>query len=299
MNKFHSYIFGLLLLGVMAACTSNNIDPGAGLTDTYQSNLADISTYATSKGLSGTSTNSGLYYVLTKPGASSVATAYGQEIEFTYTLYVLSRSTGNPAVVTDKKVDSSYAATSVFFPFYAGSLKPGLEEGLLKMREGDQATLLMPATLAFGDVTTGPIPANSPVRFDVTLKRARTEDQQIDEYLTAKQLTPTEVSTTGLRFIKTLTNPTGAVPTPAQTLNVKYAGRLLRATSAFDSTGTGTAPFKFGETVPGFNEALTKLRVGEKATIVFPSRIGYGTTGKGNIPPYSPMRFDIELVSVQ
>jgi len=36
----------------------------------------------------------------------------------------------------------------------------------------------------------------------------------------------------------------------------------------------GTAAFKLGDTVPGFNESLATLRVGEKATIVFPSKAG-------------------------
>lgn len=298
MRKTHSFVFGALLLGTMAACTSN-IDPGMDINAVYQSNLADISTYAASKGLSGASTSSGLYYVLTKPGSSSIAATYGQEVEFNYTLYVLSRSTTNTALVTDKKVDSTYSTTSVFYPLYPGSLKDGLEEGLLKMREGEQAVLLMPSTLAFGSTTVGNIPASSPVRFDVTLKRSRTEDQQINEYMTANQLTPTEISTSGLRFIKTLDNPAGVLPTPSQTLIVKYKGKLLRSSSAFDSTGTGTYPTTIGKSIAGFDEGLAKLKVGEKATLIIPSKIGYGVNGNQKIPPYAPMRFDIELVSVQ
>lgn len=290
-------MLGTLLLGTMVACQKEDI----GLSDSsiLQSNKDDILRYASGKGLSGTMTSSGLYYALTKPGSSSAIPVYGQEVEFSYTLYVLSHSATNSAVVVDKKVDSTYATTSVFYPFYPGSLKDGLEEGLLKMHEGDEATLLMPSTLAFGNTTVGSIPANSPVRFDVTLKRARTEDQQINEYLTANKLTPTEVTTSGLRFIKTLDNPTGALPTANQTLIVKYKGKLLRSVSAFDSTGTGTYPTTIGKSIAGFDEGLTKLKVGEKATLVFPSKIGYGANGNQKIPPYAPMRFDIELVSVQ
>lgn len=278
---------------------NSNVDPGADINAVYQSNMADISNYATSKGLSGASTSSGLYYILSKPGNSSIAAAYGQEVEFNYTLYVLSRSNTNSTVVTDKKVDSTYSTTPVFYPLYPGALKDGLEEGVLRMHEGDQAIMLMPATIAFGNVETGVIPANSPVRFDVTLKRARTEDQQINEYMTANKLTPTEVTASGLRFIKTLDNPTGAVPTATQTLIVKYKGKLLRSVSAFDSTGTGTYPTTIGKSIAGFDEGLSKLKVGEKATIILPSKIGYGKDGYQRIPPYSPMRFDIELVSVQ
>ncbi|WP_420146892.1 FKBP-type peptidyl-prolyl cis-trans isomerase [Spirosoma sp.] len=305
MHKLHLFIFSALVLGTVTACTSS-IDPGADPNAVYQSNLADINTYATSKGLSGSSTNTGLYYALTKPGASSaVAAAVGQEVEFNYTMYVLSRSGSG---VTEKKLDSLYTTTPVYYllsPYSTQSsfvpLLPGLQEGLLKMREGDQATLLLPSILAFGDQVSanGQIPANSPIRFDVTLKRARTEDQQINEYMTTNQLTPTEVTTTGLRFIKTVSNPTGASPTANQTLVVKYKGKLLRSASAFDSTGTGSANFTLGRSIAGFDEGLKKLKVGEKATIILPSAIGYGQTGYQIIPPYAPLRFDIELVSVQ
>lgn len=298
MRKLHSFLFGALALSTVAACTSN-IDPSTDTNAVYQSNLADISTYAASKGLNGQSTNTGLYYAITKPGNSSIATAIGQEVELNYTLYALVKSTSNPSVVVDQKVDSTYATTSLYGPLTTSN--SGLIEGIMYMREGDQAVLLLPSLLAFGNQSAynGLVPANSPVRFDVTLKRARTEDQQINEYMTANKLTPTEVTSSGLRFIKTLDNSTGATPTATQTLIVKYKGKLLRAVSAFDSTGTGTYPTTIGKSIPGFDEGLSKLKVGEKATIILPSKIGYGSSGYQQIPPYAPMRFDIELVSVQ
>lgn len=303
MRQLHSFIFSALLLGTMAACT-NSIDPGTDSNAVYTSNLADINTYATSKGLSGVSTSSGLYYALIKPSSSTVSPANGQEVEFNYTLSVLSRSTSTTAV-TDTFVDSTYASKSSYSYIIASNV--GLTEGFLRMHEGDKAVMLLPSALAFGSQSAynGKIPANSPVRLDVTLKRTRTENQQIDEYLTANKLTPTQVTTTGLRFIKTLDNPSGASATGNQTYVVKYKGKLLRSASAFDSTGTGTYSTTLGKSIAGFDEGLAKLKVGEKATIVFPSGLGYGTLGATNsqgaqiIPAYAPLRFDIELVSVQ
>ncbi|GAB4014745.1 FKBP-type peptidyl-prolyl cis-trans isomerase [Spirosoma koreense] len=299
MHKLHLFSFGALMLGALASC-NNSIDPGVDTSAIFQSNVADINNYATSKGLSGTLTSSGLYYALTKPGNSSIATSIGQEAEINYTLYSLIRSSANSAVVADRKVDSTYASTTTLYGTLVQSTS-GLIEGLLRMHEGDQATLLMPSILAFGTESAynGLIPANTPVRFDVTLKRTRTEDQQIDEYLTANKLTPTEVTTSGLRFVKTGSNSSGATPTSTQSLIVRYSGKLLRAASAFDSTGTGTRIFALGNTISGFSEGLAKLKVGEKATLVFPSKIGYGPDGYQKIPPYAPLRFDIELVGVQ
>ena len=303
MHKLHLVIYSVLLLGGLVSCKTQNVDP-SGSASVFQSNLTDISEYAVSKGLSGTSTSSGLYYMSTKPSTSTASAAFGKELEFTYTLYALTRSTSNTALITETVADSAFTRTPTFVPFFEGALKAGLEEGLLRMKEGESATLLVPAKLAFGEVasTNGLIPGNSPVRFDVTLNRARTEDQQIAEYLTANKLIPTETTDGGLRFIKTKANPAGDSIKTGSTLTIKYVGRQLHAKTAlgFDSTGTGLNQ----NNVAGFSQGLAKLRTGEKATLIFPSSLGYGAAGLINgtvykIAPYAPLRYDVEVISVK
>lgn len=303
MHTFHWIVFSVLLLTGLVACKSETVDPN-GTASAVVTNLADISDYAVSKGLSGTSTSSGLYFVSTKPGTSTVNAALGKELEFTYTLSVLSRPAANTTVVIATVVDSTNARTPTYVPFFDGALKAGLQQGLLLMHEGESAILLMPAKLAFGEVASanGLIPANSPVRFDVTLNRARSEDQQISEYLTANKLTVTQTTTSGLRFIKTKANPAGDSVTTSSVLSFRYTGKQLHAKSAigFDSTGTGLNQYN----VAGFSEGIAKLRVGEKATLIFPSSLGYKATGliEGSVykvAPYAPLRYDVELISVK
>ena len=175
------------------------------------------------------------------------------------------------------------------------------------MREGEKATLLIPSYLGYNDqAVNASLPAYSVVRFDVQLKRSRTEDQQIDEYIAAQKLAVTEKTTSGLRFIKTADNPAGAAPTIGQTLTIRYKGKQLRSASAFDSTGTGTFDAVLGQNrfIKGFEEGLAKMKVGEKATIIFPSSIGYDKQGSVQnnryvITPYAPLRFDLEVVSAK
>lgn len=309
MHKFYLFIFGVLLFGGMVSCKTQNVDT-AGAAATLVANLATINTYATSQSppLSGTSTTSGLYFMSAKPSSSTVVPAFGKEVEFTYTLSVLTSSTTNVGVVTVKKVDSVYAQTPTFVPLFDGVLKAGLQEGLLLMHEGESAILLVPAKLAFGEVasTDGSIPANSPVRFDVTLNRARTEDQQISEYIATNKLTFTETTSSGLRFVRTQTSATGdsvkTAVSAGKTVTIRYVGRQLHAKTAlgFDSTGTGLNQYN----VPGFNEGLNKLRVGDKATLLFPSSIGYSKNGLienklYKVAPYAPLRYDVEVVSTK
>ncbi|MBD2700791.1 FKBP-type peptidyl-prolyl cis-trans isomerase [Spirosoma sp. BT702] len=305
MRTLPLYIVGALLLGGLASCQPASVDATDDTAAVFESNKIDIENYRVSKGISGTALSSGLYYAITKAGSSSVTPAYGQEIEFNYKLYALTRSASNSAVVTDKVVDSAYATTPAYFPFFASSLKPGLEEGILRMHEGEQAVLLMPSILAFGSTASADIAANSPVRFDITLRRSRTEDQQINEYIAANKWTVTETTANGVRIIKTVDKQTGPFPEAGKTMTLKYAGKLLRATTGFaGGTGTDTKTVGQSKYVPGFEEGLSRLRVGEKATIIFPSSQGYGSAGAGQngvyvIPPYSPLQFDLEVVSVQ
>ena len=108
MHTTHLFLFSVLLLGGLASCKTQNIDP-AGTASTFQSNLTDINDYVVSKGLSGTSTSSGLYFVVARPSSSTAMAALGKELEFTYTLSALTRSTSNTAIVVDTVVDSTNA----------------------------------------------------------------------------------------------------------------------------------------------------------------------------------------------
>jgi FKBP-type peptidyl-prolyl cis-trans isomerase len=123
------------------------------------------------------------------------------------------------------------------------------------------------------------------------------ENQKIEEYITTKKLTVTEKTSTGLRFILTKANTSGAKLTRGQYVTVNYAGRFL-SDKQFDA-GNFSFTLGIGQVVGGFDEGVGKMRIGEKATLIFPSVIGYGTSGQGSIPGYSPLVFDIEVVSAK
>jgi FKBP-type peptidyl-prolyl cis-trans isomerase len=54
-----------------------------------------------------------------------------------------------------------------------------------------------------------------------------------------------------------------------------------------------------GNLISGFEEAVMKLRIGEKASIILPYKLAYGTAGNTAIPGYSPLYFEIEIISAQ
>lgn len=64
-------------------------------------------------------------------------------------------------------------ALDTVFKFTPGlsNIIPGFAEGVLGMKVGGQRRLIIPPSLAYGAQGSGPIPPNSTVIFDVTLKR--------------------------------------------------------------------------------------------------------------------------------
>ena len=67
MRTLHFVIFGALLVSGLASCSQQTVDPSGDASATFTANQTDIKNYAASKGLSGTTTASGLYFALTQP----------------------------------------------------------------------------------------------------------------------------------------------------------------------------------------------------------------------------------------
>ena len=108
-----------------------------------------------------------------------------------------------------------------------------------------------------------------------------------------------ETTATGVQ-IRTLEEGTGDPIKATDGAVIDYEGRLADGT-VFDSTaGRGPAGMIPGQVIPGFGEALQKMREGGRYTIRIPSELGYGAAGagEGKIPPNSELIFDIQVKQV-
>ena len=86
---------------------------------------------------------------------------------------------------------------------------------------------------------------------------------------------------------------------PGDEVKVNYQGTLVDGT-VFDSSYQRGEPdvFTVGEVIPGWNEALQKMRPGDVWYLYVPPTLGYGAHGAGPIPPNAVMVFKIELLGV-
>ncbi len=110
-----------------------------------------------------------------------------------------------------------------------------------------------------------------------------------------------ESTASGLRY-KMIQKGNGAKAEKGKQVSVHYEGSLLSG-DVFDSSYKRNSPIDFqlgiGQVIPGWDEGILLLKVGDKARFVIPSDLAYGSAGAGGvIPPNATLIFDVELMKV-
>ena len=80
-------------------------------------------------------------------------------------------------------------------------------------------------------------------------------------------------------------------------VKVRYKGRLIND-YVFDDASERITTMNVNSVVSGFSVALQNMKEGDKWEIYIPWDLGYGAAGKGSIPPYSALIFELELVEI-
>ncbi|MBI2981988.1 MAG: FKBP-type peptidyl-prolyl cis-trans isomerase [Deltaproteobacteria bacterium] len=131
-----------------------------------------------------------------------------------------------------------------------------------------------------------------------TKQPAETEPPQTTQEaaLANEQSTPS-----GLKYV-VLQEGTGASPQKGQMVTVHYTGWLADGTK-FDSSVDRGTPFQFqvgtGQVIPGWDEGVSLMKIGEKRKLIIPSQLAYGEGGAGGvIPPNATLVFEVELLGV-
>jgi FKBP-type peptidyl-prolyl cis-trans isomerase len=96
---------------------------------------------------------------------------------------------------------------------------------------------------------------------------------------------------------------TGASPEPGQIVVVHYSGFLTDGTK-FDSSVDRNEPFEVaagvGQVIGGWDQALLRMRVGDKARLTIPAHLAYGDSGVGGvIPPKATLIFEVDLIEIK
>ena len=131
------------------------------------------------------------------------------------------------------------------------------------------------------------------------------DDDLIKKYLADNNITTAQKQPSGLYFLPVQTNLNAPRVTIGSTVSVLYTGHLLDAAgTVFDASSQhNNVPLKYvvgaGQVIPGFDEGVFLMRVGDKAELLVPSGLAYGNKGSGKIGPNQVLRFEIEVLDLE
>jgi FKBP-type peptidyl-prolyl cis-trans isomerase FkpA len=130
-----------------------------------------------------------------------------------------------------------------------------------------------------------------------TALTAAEEDALIKAYIAKKGWTA-QATPEGIYYVTDVAGTGTSTPAPSNIVKVFYKGYLLNET-VFDSTLAPKAAIEFGlnQVIQGWQIGFQKFKAGSKGKLLIPSPYAYGASGSGRIPGYSPLVFEIELVS--
>lgn len=121
-------------------------------------------------------------------------------------------------------------------------------------------------------------------------------EAEIAKYIADNNLTAQKTAS-GLYYI--ITKQGSGTENPKSSSNVKmyYKGYFTNGTVFDESTASGV-DFTLSNLVPGFSEGAQLLTEGGEATLLIPSRLGYGTNSVGSISAGSVLIFDVKLIKI-
>ncbi|WP_153799539.1 FKBP-type peptidyl-prolyl cis-trans isomerase [Foetidibacter luteolus] len=146
----------VLLAGalVLSSCLKNNSTPAC--TDQKpEVEEASMLTFALTQGMTPTKDTLGILFQILQPGTTPLVSNTLDTVNIKYEGKLMSGSSFD-------KSDSTAA-------ILVGQFVYGFQASLAKIGQGGRVKVVIPSYIAYGCQGSGPIPANSPVYFDITI----------------------------------------------------------------------------------------------------------------------------------
>ena len=271
-----------------------------------EASKAQLSSYLEKENINVTPDDSGIYIIPLEQGKGRCP-VQGEKVEIDFTA----------ALLDGQQVGTTYGSEKKFtFVLGENYVIPGWEVILPKMHLGDRVKAIVPSEMAYGEHQVGSVPPYSNMVYDIKLLKITTKEELIKE--TEKEMMAlkaqseqaflnyvkdnnlTTYTESGLFYEKTNTTE-GAKVQEGQTARIKFEASYLDGTPLGSSEQLGGFyEVKFGEhnVLRGLEEAVGLLRKGEKGRFGLPYPLAYGENPYGNIPAYSNLIFDVELLEI-
>ena len=202
-----------------------------------------------------------------------------------------------------------------------------LHEGLLMMHVGDRVTFAIEADsmakymqpnqmppmyekgkgmkfyyeINLQDIVTRDEFAEEQANYQAEMERVRAQEPEMIANYVKEQGVKAQPTADGL-YVITKKAGKGTKVAVGREVSIHYTGRLLDGTVFDSSIGKEPLTYVVGQMglIRGWEEGVMGQPEGSQLQLIIPSAMGYGSQGAGQmIPPYSPLVFDLEIVSVK
>jgi FKBP-type peptidyl-prolyl cis-trans isomerase len=278
--------------------------------------LESLQKYLTANSITVSPSPSGIYYIESEAGKGmKIDTGCQVTLQF------------KVSTIDGKQIFSTFDRPEpVSFAYGKKFDTPGFEEAIGMMKKGTKAKVIVPSKMAFGEQGRGNlVPPFATIVYEAEItdvvskadyekqeaKKKAEEKQKVDKakneetglmqkYLKENKITA-KPTAEGLYYIEQVKG-TGPRAMAGKKVRVSYTGKLLNG-KVFDTSKDKNPPYyEFtlgaGQVIKGWDEGIAMMNKGGKAMLVIPSTLAYGERGMGDITPYSPLTFEVELVDV-
>ena len=249
---------------------------------------------------------SGVYIISTEKGKGA-SPEKGDLVEVDFQVNLLDGTQVGSTFDSDEKFS---------FVLGEGYTIEGWEEIMPQMHVGERVKAIIPFEKAYGGHAVQMIPPYSNLVYDIKLLKItkaadlqrQAEQQKRDlkamseqafrDYLS--QFHIVDHTASGLYYAKTVVTE-GARPVEGSTARIRFAATYLDGSPLGSSEqlgGSYDVAYGRGTVLKGLEEGIGLMRVGEKARFVLPYPLAYGEKPYGNIPAYSNLVFDVELLEI-
>lgn len=243
------------------------------------------------KGKDTLKTKNGVQYIIVKANKTGEQAVVGTVADFHYSGYFRD----------GKTFDNSFDRNQpLSIKIGQGQLMPGWDEGVSMLRNGEKARLIIPSALALGEKGYPPlIPPNTDLVMDIEMINVKVivppalfDIKGLEEKVTA----------TGLKYYEVKKAGSAIKAAAGKSVKVHYSGYLTDG-KMFDSSVERGEPIEFplgqGRVIPGWDEGIAMMSVGDKLRLVIPYLLAYGEQGRPPmIPAKADLVFDVELIEV-
>lgn len=171
MRKLSVFVFAIV--GLLAGCVSDD----ENMQIIFERDVAEIGKYVNENPIPSVKelidNGTGIRIYWTSVSNSGNKAEVSDTISVNYTGKLLDNRVFDTSIESVARANSIFVSSRKYeplrYPIGFGFTIPGFEFAILKMEQGDKATVIMPSLYGYGNSEQGGIPKNSPLIFEIEL----------------------------------------------------------------------------------------------------------------------------------